>query len=120
MMVGPVSGRAPTPAGPVHAHTRLARWAVGLAEAAAVVIAVGFGVFGVVRFVGGPGSIEDNWVGALGMVSLYFGLVASLTAFVLAVVAKIKHERRALLWLPLSLFPALLAIVVLVEAFWME
>jgi len=67
-----------------------------------------------------PGGPEDNWVGLLATVSLLGGLPASLAAFVLAVVAKVKHERWALLWLPLSVFPALLAFLVLGEAFWWE
>jgi len=54
------------------------------------------------------------------MVSLLGGLLASLAAFALAVVAQVKHERWALLWLPLSVFPALLAFLVLGEAFWWE
>lgn len=33
----------------------------------------------------------------------------ALAAFVTAIVAKVKHERWALLWLPLLLFPLLLA-----------
>jgi hypothetical protein len=36
------------------------------------------------------------------------GAVLSLAAFVTAVVAKARHERWALLWLPLLLLPALL------------
>jgi hypothetical protein len=60
----------------------------------------------------GSGPSEGcHWVG---------GLLVSLVAFALAVAAKVKHERWSLLWLPLSLFPALLAIVVSAEAFWME
>lgn len=120
MTVGPVSGQTPISAGPAHVHTRVARWAVGLAEAATVVLVVGFGVLGVAYVVGGSGAVEDTWVGALAAASLYGGLVASLTGFVLAVVAKVKHEGWSLLWLPLSLFPALAVLVVLVEAFWME
>ena len=53
------------------------------------------------------------------MVSLLGGLLASLAAFALAVVAKLKHERGALLGPP-SVFPALLAFLVLGEAFWWE
>lgn len=96
------------------------RWAVGLAAAAAFVIATSFAIFAVAYAIGGSGATEDNWVGFLVMVSLLGGLLASLAAFALAVVAKVKHERCALLWLPLSVFPALLAFVVLGEALWWE
>jgi hypothetical protein len=70
--------------------------------------------------IGGWDAIEDTWVGFLGVVSLLGGLLASLAAFALAVVAKVKHERWSLLWLPLSVFPALFAFLVLGEAFWWE
>ena len=60
--------------------------AVGLASAAAFLVALGIGGFG------GGGA----------------GAVLSLAAFVTAVVAKVRHERWALLWLPLLLLPVLL------------
>ncbi len=120
MIVAPVPGHAPTSVGPAHAHSRLARWAVGLAAAAAVAIATLFAMFAVAYAIGGSGATEDNWVGFLGAVLLLGGLLASLAAFALAVVAKVKRERWALLWLPLSVFPALLAFLVLGEAFWWE
>ena len=34
-------------------------------------------------------------------------MIGSLAAFVLAIVARVRHERWALLWLPLLLFPVL-------------
>jgi len=98
----------------------MARWAVGLAAVVAAVLVVSYTIFAVAYVVGGDAAISDNWVGFLGAFAMLGGLVASLVAFVLAVVAKVKHERWALLWLPLSLFPALLAVVVLAETFWME
>ena len=102
-------------------RTWVPRWAVGLAAAAVVVIATAAAIFAVAYAIGGSGATEDNWVGLLVMVSLLGGLLASLAAFALAVVvAKVKHERWALLWLPLSVFPALLAFVVLGEALWWE
>lgn len=79
------------PRSPVSGHP-LARGAVGLATAAAVLVALGVAGFG------GAGA----------------GVLASLAAFVMAVVAKVKHERWALLWLPLLLFPVL----VVLSPFW--
>jgi hypothetical protein len=120
MTVGPISGQTPISAGPAQLHTRVARWAVGLAEAAAVLISIAFVVFGVAYLVGGSSATEDNWVGFLTVASLFGALLTSVSAFVLAVAVKVRHERWTLLWLPLSVFPALLAFLVLGEAFWWE
>jgi hypothetical protein len=120
MAVGPVPGHAPILSGPADAHSPLARWAVGLAAAVVVALAASYTIFGTAYAIGGWDAIEDTWVGFLGAFSLLGGLLASLVAFVLALVAKVKHERWALLWLPLSVFPALLAFLVLGETFWWE
>ena len=48
------------------------------------------------------------------------GLEASLAVFVMAAVTRVRHERSSLLWLPLTLFPTLLAVVLLAEVFWVE
>ena len=109
MTAHPVSGRASVPAGRDSVHTRLTRWGFGIAAAVAITILVSGAIFAVAYAVGGPGATEDNWVGLIAAVSLLGGLVASLAAFALALAAKIKHEQWALLWLPLLLFPALLA-----------
>jgi hypothetical protein len=58
---------------------------VGLAAAGAVLVMLGLAGFG------GAGA----------------GMLLSLAAFVSAIVAKVRHERWALLWLPLLLFPVL-------------
>jgi len=120
MQVAPVRGSAPISVPPAQGHSRLARWAVGLAATVVVAIAASSAIFAVAYVVGGSGATEDNWVGFLSMVSLLSGLLVSLAAFALAVVARLKHERWALLWLPLSVFPALLAFLALGEAFWWE
>jgi hypothetical protein len=120
MTVAPVPGHAPISGGPAPAHSRLTRWAVGLAAAVAVAIATSLVIFAFAYAIRGSGATEDNWVGFLAAVSLLGGSLASFAAFALALVAKVKHERWALLWLPLSVFPALLAFLVLGEAFWWE
>jgi len=48
------------------------------------------------------------------------GDLGALAAFVLAIVAKIRHERWTLLWLPLGVLPAVIVFLVLGEAFWWE
>ena len=79
-----------------------------------------FAVYGVAYVVGGSGAIEDKWVAMLVVTAFFGGFLASAIAFVLAVAVKARHERWPLLWLPLSVFPALLAFLVLGEAFWWE
>jgi hypothetical protein len=77
-------------------------------------------IFGVAYAVGGWGAIDDTWVGFIVALSLLGGVAASLVAFVLAVMAKARREAPTLLWLPLSLFPAILLFLVLGELFWWE
>ncbi len=77
-------------------------------------------LFGVADAIGGSDATSDNWVAVLVGVGLFAGLLASLAAFVLAVAAKIEHEPWLVLWLPFSVFPAVLAFFVLGEAFWWE
>ena len=120
MTVAPVPGHAPASKRSRHAHGRLARLGVVLAAFAAVAIAASFAVLGVGYAIGGSGAIEDNWVGYLAGFSLLGGLPASLAAFTLALAAKLKHERWPVLWFPLSLFPALVALLMLGEAFLWE
>lgn len=100
--------------------SRVARWAVGLATVAVVVVMVSYGVFAVAYAVGGAEATEDNWVGALAAIALYVGVIVSFAAFALAIVAKMNRQRWAALWLPLLLFPAFLAILIVTEALWLE
>lgn len=76
MKVSPTSGQA---------HTRLAQWAVALAGASVIMLALAFSGLGF----GGAGALT------------------SFVAFALAVAARLRHERWAPLLLPLLLFPAL-------------
>ena len=85
-----------------------------------VVMAVSCAIFAVAYAVGGLAATEDNWVGFVGAASLLGGLEASLAVFVMAAVTRVRHERSSLLWLPLTLFPTLLAVVLLAEVFWVE
>jgi hypothetical protein len=48
------------------------------------------------------------------------GVMASFAAFAMGVVAMFRHERWAMLFIPLSVFPAALAVLVLGEMFWWE
>jgi hypothetical protein len=97
--------------------SRLARWAVAIAAVVVVALVVSFVVLAAAYAVGGWAAIDDTWVGLVVVVSLLGGLLASLLACVLAVIAKMKHERWGLLWLPQSLFPASVVFLVLGELF---
>lgn|GEM_PF-1958178 len=107
-------------AGPVSSNSSLARWAFRLAAGAPVAIGTGLVLFGVADVVGGSDATSDNWVGVLVGFGLLAGLLASFAGFLLAAAAKIMHEPWLILWLPLSMFPAVLAFFVLGEAFWWE
>ena len=96
--MAPVSGHTP-----VH-HPRLAWWAVGTAITAVVMIALGLTVMGLVGF-NADDEDFDNWKGAVVTIGLFGGVVVSVVAFVLAVVEKVRHDRWALLWLPLLFGP---------------
>src|SRR5690349_14794882 len=119
MTAHPVPGKGSDHAASTPAPTDLAWWAVWLAAATTTVVLVSYAVVGVAYAIGGAPAIEDNWVGLLGVVSLAGGLAMSLVAFALAVAAKLKHQRWAPLWLPLSVFPALVALVLFAELFWL-
>lgn len=106
--------------GGVRTDGREARWAVALAEAVVVVVALAATLFGVAYAVGGVEATEDNWVGFLAAVGLLGGLAVSLAAFVLAILSRVKHERRSLMWLPWTVFPVMLGFIVLGELFWWE
>jgi hypothetical protein len=117
MTVHPVPG---THLAPRHTQHPLSVLAFALAAVVALVVLVAVAVFSIAFAVGGQEATSDNWVGALAVIGLLGGLLTSLGAFAIAVAAWISHERTRLLWLPLALFPALLAFLVLGEAFWWE
>ncbi len=119
MMVS-VLGHVPASTGSADTHSRLARWAVRLLAVFGVAVVATIVTFAVGYAVGGQDAIEDNWVAVLGAIMALVGLLASFAAFVLAIVAKIRRERWTLLWAPLGAFPAVVAFLVLGEAFWWE
>jgi hypothetical protein len=101
MTVTPVSGRTRV------RHLRLSGWAVVTAAVAAVLVAVGLTTLGIVGFDADDEDF-DNWKGVVVSIGLFGGVVVSVTAFALAVVAKVRHERWVLLWFPLLFAPVLI------------
>jgi len=84
-----------SPAGPTRGRGRLARWAVGLATAVLVVLAVSYAIFGAAYGFGGSAAISDTFVGYLAGFAVIGGLSASLLSFALAITARVKHDRSA-------------------------
>lgn len=120
MTVAPVSGHAPAQTGHGHPDGRFAQWALRLsavfgaafvASIAVLVLAYAFGV---------EGAVEDTLLGLILAIAAATGFLGSFAAFLVAIVAKVKHERWTVLWVPLCMFPAFLVFLVLGEAFWWE
>ncbi|MGZ8736182.1 MAG: hypothetical protein ACXWXO_02380 [Nocardioides sp.] len=119
MTVHPVPSGAPV-SGHAHSSDEQARWAIILSEVVLAFVALTAILFGIAYGIEGSSGVEDNWVGFIGAVAVLGGLAVSLAAFALGVLARIHDERRPLLWLPLSLFPAMATFLVLGELFWWE
>jgi hypothetical protein len=103
-----------------HTPLRTARPSVVLAEISAGVVGAGVATLLITYAIGGDPAISDTWIAYLAGFAMVGGLFASLVAFLLAGFARIRHEVAARLWLPLTLFPALLALLVVAEVFWLE
>jgi membrane protein DedA with SNARE-associated domain len=89
----PALRHVPVSPGPLAAHGLPARWAVSLTAVFAGAVLAAIVTFAVGYAVGGQNPIEDDWVAHLGGILALIGLLASLAAFVLAIVAKIERER---------------------------
>ena len=85
-----------------------------------VVLACGAVLFAGAWLIGGQDAVSDNSVGVTTVLALFVGLFVSFTALVAAVFAGSRHEPWSRLRLPLATFPAVVIIVVLLEAFVFE
>jgi hypothetical protein len=101
-------------------HEPMTRVSLGLALFAAILVLAVAALFAIAYAIGGEDATSDNWVGLITMLGLYGGLLSSLGAFVMAFVAWRVEEFSRTLWLPLAVFPALVAFIVLGEAYWWE
>jgi hypothetical protein len=96
------------------------RVAVVLATFVVVAVLVSYTILFVALAAGGDDAISDTWVGFQAAFVLLGGLLLSLVAFVMAIVARVRHERSTLLRLPMALFPTLMVLLVLAELFVIE
>jgi hypothetical protein len=90
----------------------LAGLAIRLTAVAAVLYAVGLAVLALVGFDAGDEDFAA-WQAAVVTVGLFGGVLVAIAAFVAAAVGKVRHERRASLWLPLLFGPALIIATVM-------
>ena len=118
MTVVHASGRAPSSLG--QRRHRLARWATALSAVSGVLLAVPIAAIAVAYAVGSADVVEDTWLGySLGFAS-FAGLLGSLVACVLGVIAKTWRERGRLAWLSLAVFPAAMTFLVIGEVLWWD
>jgi amino acid transporter len=86
-----------------------ARWAVGLG----ILVAVGCAAAIATYAVASTATTNGSWFSFLGGVALLLAVLTSMGAFAMAVTAKIQRDHSLLLWLPVALFPAIVAFIVL-------
>jgi hypothetical protein len=110
----------PAPTGEGHPHTGFAGWAVRLSAVFGALFAASVAAVAIAYAAGAEHAVEDTLLGWVLGIMASTGFLGSLAGFLAAIVAKVRHERRTPLWLPLSVFPALLAFLVFGEAFWWE
>jgi hypothetical protein len=111
---------APAPTGEGNPHDGFAGWAVRLSAVSGAVFGASVAAVAIAYAAGAESAVEDTLLGWVLGITASTGFLGSLAGFVAAIVAKIRRERWTLLWLPLSVFPAMLAFLVFGEAFWWE
>lgn len=98
---------------PLTSAPRLVRWAVRLAAGVVVAITVSYLVYGTVWATAGANAVIETAVEEQTYAVYLGGLVASVAAFALAIVSRVREHARKGLWLPLSVFPVLVALLVI-------
>lgn len=99
--------------GPLKSAPRLARWAVLLAAGVVVAITVSYLAYGAVWATAGVNAVTETAVEEQTYAVYLGGLSASVVAFALAIVSRSREHSWKGLWLPLSVLPALAALLVL-------
>jgi MFS family permease len=120
MTVSPAPGGAPISTGSHPPRSRVAAWAVGLAAVCGLAFVASAAAIALAYAFGEESAVEDTWLGALLATVAAAGVLGSVAGFALGLAAKAQHEHWRLLWLPLSVFPALAVFLVLGEALWWE
>jgi len=118
-MVVPVRSVGASP-GADERHGRPARWALWLSMICGGTFVASIATIAIAYAIGSEDAVDDTWWGMLLAGTGLAGLLGSLVAFVLALVARARRERWVPLWLPLLAFPAAIVFLVLGEAFWWE
>ena len=118
--IAPVPGHVPVSTGSRGPRGRPARWAVGLSLLSAGTFLTSFAAIAIAYAIGEEAAVEDTLLAIVLLATGLAGVLGSLVALALAVVAKTKREHWPLLWLPLTVFPAIVLFLVLGEAFWWE
>ncbi|GAB3015080.1 hypothetical protein GCM10011376_06670 [Nocardioides flavus (ex Wang et al. 2016)] len=95
-------------------------WSRWMAVTALAVLVLGALLFAVAWWIGGGDAVSDNWVGMTVVGALFAGLLTALSAMITSAVVAVRHGMSSRLWLPLVTFPAVLAVVVALEAFVFE
>ena len=96
---------------PLTSTPRLARWAVRLAAGVLVAITVSYLVYGAVWATAGANAVTERAVEDQTYAVYLGGLAASVVAFALAIVSRGREHSWKGLWLPLSVLPALVALL---------
>lgn len=91
-----------------------------LAALSLMVLALAAVLFGAAWAIGGDDAVSDNWVGMTVVLGLFVGVTGAFVALVMALYAGLRREPWGTLWFPLTTFPAVVTVIVLLEAFVFE
>jgi hypothetical protein len=111
-----VRGRQQTRADSFARHSGAARWALGSALASWIVGVVAESLYWGLTLTHGHYDHFDEYGAVFGLLASAGTWLTALPAFVLALVALLRHERWRLLWLPLLTLPVVCGLIALTVA----